>query len=89
MVGEGVKVSSSTVDGCLRCEVFKGLGATPLSRLLELFTPTGGFGNGLRPDGKPTLSRDLIDEMVSERSMTACMGDGVRDGEAGTMGGTG
>lgn len=66
--------SSSTVDGCrlpgARCHrsVAMLLEGIPRSRLFELFTPTGGLGRGL-PKLDP--SRDLIEEMVSDRSKLA------------------
>lgn len=59
----------------------------PLSRLFELFTPTGVFGSGLRLTEKPTLSTDLTDASVSDRSMGRSMEamEGACD-EAGEMG---
>lgn len=45
-------------------------GATPRSKLLDGFTPPGGFGKGLLDDGELKLVRssDLTDESVSDLS---------------------
>ena len=69
--------SSLTTDGCfLRVPSPADVVGMPRSRLLELLTPTGGFGSGLFPgELKPIRSSDLMDERVSDRSMVACTGE--------------
>lgn len=74
---------SLTVDGCRRGTPLAMPPGMPLSKLLLLLTTTGGLGSGRLPN----RSRDLIEEIVSDLSMVAWMGEGVRmAGETGDGG---
>lgn len=89
-------VSSFTTDGCFLPAPRRTTpsptakdGATPRSKLLDGFTPPGGFGKGRLDEGELKLvrSRDLTDVSVSDlsRSVSAAAGMGA-DGWGGCDG---
>lgn len=77
MLGNGENFAGDLSSSSSMSEDFL-LVCIPLSKLLELFTLTGGLGKGRRVVLNPDLSRERTDARVSERSRVASTGDWVR-----------
>jgi hypothetical protein len=73
LLGLECSSSSRTTEGCFLPLILSPMPfGSPLSRLLDVLTPTGVLGKGLLLLVNPKRSKDLTDEMVSDRSRKAC-----------------